>query len=46
MGVLIVLWGLSHFFNSSFTALDSAAEESFRAIEAAAIRSQQQFDIP
>ena len=41
-GLLIVLWGLSHFFSSAFTALDGAARESFRAIEAAAVVSQVQ----
>lgn len=37
---LLVLWGLSVFFETAFTALDSAARESFETIEAAAVRSQ------
>ncbi len=40
IGFLIVLWGLSQFFTSSFQALDSAAAQSFKTIEAAAITSQ------
>ncbi len=42
IGILIVLWGLSHFFNNAFTALDGAAAETFRALEAAAVVSQTQ----
>ena len=41
IGFIIILWGLSQFFTSSFTALDSAATETFKALEAAAIVSQQ-----
>ena len=37
---LLVLWGLSVFFETAFVALDSAARESFQTIEAAAVRSQ------
>ena len=40
IGFLIVLWGLSQFFTSSFQAFDAAASQSLQAIEAAAIRSQ------
>ncbi len=40
LGFLIVLWGLSQFFSNSFQALDGAATQSFKAIEAAAITSQ------
>ena len=40
IGFVIALWGLSQFFTSSFSALDNAASESFRALEAAAITSQ------
>lgn len=40
IGFVIIMWGLSHFFSSSFSALDSAARESFKTIEAAAVRSQ------
>ena len=41
-GLLIVLWGLSHFFNSAFVALDGAARESFKTIEVAAKVTQTQ----
>lgn len=44
IGLLIVLWGLSQYFSTSFVALDDAARESFRALEAAALVSQQQFE--
>lgn len=40
IGFLIVIWGLSKFFTSSFVALDDAARESFKFIETAAIVSQ------
>ncbi len=40
IGFLIVLWGLSEFFDTAFVALDSAARESFRTLETAAIVSQ------
>lgn len=40
IGFFIVLYGLSVFFETAFVALDSAARESFKTIEAAAIRSQ------
>jgi hypothetical protein len=36
-----MLWGLSQFFSNSFPALDSAATESFKLIEASAIVSQE-----
>jgi hypothetical protein len=36
-----MLWGLSQFFTSAFIALDGAASESFRLIEASALLSQQ-----
>jgi hypothetical protein len=42
IGFLIVLWGLSQFFSSSFVALDNAASASFKALEAAALVSQKQ----
>ena len=42
LGFLIVLWGLSQFFMSSFQALDSAATQSLKTIEAAALTSQLQ----
>jgi hypothetical protein len=40
LGFLILLWGLSQFFSDSFQALDSAAAQSFKTIEAAAITSK------
>jgi hypothetical protein len=39
-GLLIVLWGLSKFFTTSFEALDGAARESFKLIEVSAVSSQ------
>jgi len=45
LGFLVVLWGLSQFFTSSFQALDGAATQSLKAIEAAAISSQNQLNI-
>ena len=44
IGVLIILWGFSQFFSSSFTALDSAATESFKALEAAAVVTQNELE--
>jgi len=41
IGFLIILWGLSEFFDTAFLALDSAARESFRTLETAAIVSQE-----
>lgn len=41
-GLLIVLWGLSKFFTSSFEALDDAARESFQLVETAAIVTEVQ----
>jgi len=41
IGFLIILWGLSQFFDTAFLALDSAARESFRTLETAAIVSQE-----
>jgi hypothetical protein len=41
LGFLVMLWGVSQFFTSSFVALDGAARESFRLIEASAVVSQQ-----
>lgn len=42
VGFLILLWGLSQFFSTAFPALDGAARESFRAVETAAIVTQQE----
>jgi hypothetical protein len=41
IGFLIILWGVSQFFTSSFLAFDSAARESIELIETAAIISQE-----
>ncbi len=41
IGFLIILWGLSEFFDTAFLALDSAARESFRTLETAAVVSQE-----
>lgn len=40
IGFLIILWGLSQFFTTATPALDDAARETFKAVEAAAIVSQ------
>jgi len=42
IGFLIILFGLSQFFSTSFAALDGAARETFKTVEVAAIKSQQQ----
>ena len=42
LGFLIILWGLSQFFSTSFGALDGAARESFKLVEVTAVASQQQ----
>lgn len=36
VGFVIILWALSHFLNQTFTALNSAAAQSFKTIETAA----------
>ncbi len=41
LGFLIILWGLSQYFSTSFTALDGAARESFELVEVTAVASQQ-----
>lgn len=41
LGFLIILWGISQFFTTATYALDSAAKETFKALEVAAIVSQQ-----
>jgi hypothetical protein len=41
IGFLIILWGLSQYFTSSFSAFDSAARESFETLEVAAIEAQE-----
>jgi hypothetical protein len=40
IGFLIVLYGLSVFFETAFPALDSAARETFNSLEMAALVSQ------
>lgn len=40
IGFLIVLFALSQFFSNAFKALDDAATESLKTIEAAALKSQ------
>ncbi|MEM9336242.1 MAG: hypothetical protein AAGA35_00090 [Patescibacteria group bacterium] len=42
IGLLISLFAISLYFESSLRAFDAAATESFRAVEAAAVLSQQQ----
>jgi hypothetical protein len=44
IGFLIVLWGLSNFFSTSFVALDDAARETFKTVETAAVVSQIQLE--
>ena len=41
IGFLVMLWGMSQFFSSAFSALDGAARESFQLIEASAVVSQE-----
>lgn len=41
VGFLIMLWGVSQFFSTSFPALDGAARESFKLIETSAVISQE-----
>jgi hypothetical protein len=36
IGIVIVLYALSHFLSESFSALDHAAAQSFKTIESAA----------
>lgn len=45
IGFVIILWALSQFFTSAFTALDGAARESFNTIQVAAVVSQQQLQL-
>lgn len=42
IGFLIMMWGMSQFFQTSFAALDGAARESFKLVEVTAVTSQQQ----
>lgn len=36
IGFLIILWGIQHFFSTSFSALDDTATSTLRAIGTAA----------
>lgn len=42
IGLMISLYAISLYFSNSIEALDSAATESFKAFEAAAVLSQEQ----
>jgi hypothetical protein len=44
IGVVLVLWYLSHTFNQSFLALDNMLTASFETIEAKAVASRVNFD--
>jgi len=44
IGLILVLWYISHLFTQSFAALDTAGKATFEAIEAAAIASKQNFE--
>ena len=41
IGIVIVLYALSHFLSESFNALDQAAAQSFKTIETAAIVAEE-----
>jgi hypothetical protein len=41
IGFVIILWALSHFLNQTFVALNSAAAQSFKTIETAAVVAQE-----
>lgn len=43
IGLILLIWFLSGLFSGSFQALDSAATETFRALEAAAVNTQDTF---
>jgi len=44
IGFLIILWGLSNYFSSSFNALDSAVTQGFKTFESAALLSQKRMN--
>ena len=44
IGVILILWYLSHVFSQSFVAMDSAGRATFKALEAAAIQAEQKFE--
>ncbi len=44
IGVVIILWYLSHLFSSSFLALDDAMTATFKTLEATAVASRDALD--
>lgn len=44
IGIVIVIWYVSHVFTQSFKAADVAGKATFEAIEAAAIVSKKNFE--
>ncbi len=44
LGVVIILWYISHLFTQSFVALDYAGEATFQTLEAVVIASRQNFE--
>ncbi len=44
IGVILILWYLSHLFTSSLRSLDSALSATFKTLEAAAIASQKRIE--
>ncbi len=44
IGIVLVLWYLSHLFTSSFASLDSALSATFETMEAAAVASREQLN--
>ncbi len=44
IGVILILWYLSQVFSQSFVAADSAGKATFNALQAAAIKAEQNFE--
>lgn len=44
LGIVIILWYVSHLFTQSFVALDYAGKATFQALEAAAVASRENFE--
>ncbi len=44
IGVVIILWYVSHLFAHSFLSLDSALSATFKTLEAAAVASQKRIE--
>jgi hypothetical protein len=44
IGVILILWYLSHLFSSSFSSLDGALTATFETMEAAAVASREHLD--